>query len=122
MWVVTRRPCGSSFDLAQPPGLRHRLGRDVAHRDIAAFGDELTRQLAPHARAASGDDGNLSGKILHGDRLTFLAMLSFRRFDAFSTQRAKPFECGALASFHPIVRPFLTGRIEPSAPGMMLPR
>jgi len=49
-------------------------------------------------------------------------MLSFRRFDALSTQRAKSFERGALASFHPIVRLFLTGRIEPSAPGMMLPR
>ncbi|MGY4312482.1 hypothetical protein ACVWW1_001785 [Bradyrhizobium sp. JR3.5] len=53
------------LDLAEPLGLGHRLDRDVAHRDIASFSNELPRQLAPHARAATGDDGNLSGEILH---------------------------------------------------------
>ncbi len=53
------------FRLAQPLGLGHRLHRNVAHRDIAAFGDELAREFAAHARAASGDHGKLSGKILH---------------------------------------------------------
>ena len=28
------------FDFAQPLGLRHRLGRYVAHRDVAALGDQ----------------------------------------------------------------------------------
>ncbi|MGY4428442.1 hypothetical protein ACVWWO_000919 [Bradyrhizobium sp. F1.13.1] len=54
------------LDLAQPPGLGHRGFRDVAHRDIAALGDELPRKLASHSRAAAGDDGDLSCKILHG--------------------------------------------------------
>src|SRR5205085_609181 len=45
----------------------HRLGRDVTHRDVAAFSDQLARQLAPHACAAPGDDGDLSGEILHGE-------------------------------------------------------
>ena len=55
------------FDLAKPLGLRHRLGGDIAHRDVAALGDQLARELAAHARAAPGDDRDLSGKILHGD-------------------------------------------------------
>ena len=59
------------FDLAKPPGFRHRIGGDIAHRDIAALGDQLAREFAAHARAASGDDGDLSGKILHGGSLTF---------------------------------------------------
>jgi hypothetical protein len=68
------KPLRQLFDLAEPPGFRHRLGRDVAHRDIAAFGDELARKLAAHARAAPGDDGDLSGKILHGDPPTEIAV------------------------------------------------
>src|SRR5207237_44122 len=40
------------------------------HRDIAAFSDELARQLAAHARAAPGDHGDLAGEILH--RMLFL--------------------------------------------------
>ena len=90
------QPLRQLFDLAQPLGLRHRLGRDVAHRDIAAFGDELARQLAAHARAASGDDGDLSSKILHWDlSLTFHAVFlicvsSFRRLDAgLAAERAQ---------------------------------
>jgi hypothetical protein len=54
------------FELAQLLGLGHRGFRDVAHRDIAALGDELPRELASHSRAAAGDDGDLSCKILHG--------------------------------------------------------
>src|SRR5258708_38894104 len=53
------------FRLAKPLGLRHRSCRDIAHRDIAALGDELARELAAHARAAPGDNGGPSGKILH---------------------------------------------------------
>src|SRR5216683_2708164 len=54
------------FQLAKPLGFRHRSCRDIAHRDIAALGDELAREFAAHARAAPGDNGDLSGKILHG--------------------------------------------------------
>ena len=63
------QPLRQLLDFAEPLGFRHRLGRDVAHRDVAAFGDELARELAAHARAASGDDGDFSGKILHGNPL-----------------------------------------------------
>ena len=59
------------FDLTKPFCFGHRVGRDVAHRDIAALGDELAREFATHARAAPGDDSDLSGKILHGGSLTF---------------------------------------------------
>ena len=59
------------FHLAQPLGLGHGVGGDIAHRDIAALGNQLARQLAPHARAAPGDDSDLSGKILHGRSLSF---------------------------------------------------
>jgi len=51
---------------AQPLGLGHRLHRNIAHRDVAAFSNQLPRQFAAHARAASGDDGEFSGEILHG--------------------------------------------------------
>src|SRR5216684_1676983 len=54
------------FQLAKLLGFRHRICRNIAHRDIAALGDELARELAAHARAAPGDNGDLSGKILHG--------------------------------------------------------
>jgi hypothetical protein len=56
------------FHLAQPLGFRHRARRYIAHRDIAALGDQLAREFAAHARAAPGDDSDLSGKIFHGDR------------------------------------------------------
>ena len=68
------QPLRQSLLFAKPLGFRHRLGRDVAHGDIAALGDELARQLAAHARAASGDDGDLSGKILHGPPSTMLRL------------------------------------------------
>jgi hypothetical protein len=54
------------LDLAESLGLSHRGFRDVAHRDIAALGNELPGEFPPHARAATGDDGDLSSKFLHG--------------------------------------------------------
>src|SRR2546429_7606473 len=68
------QPLRQSLLFAKPLGFRHRLGRDVAHGDIAALGDELARQLAAHARAASGDDGDISGKIDHGTTSTVLRL------------------------------------------------
>src|ERR1700716_4587389 len=60
------QPLRQLFHLAKPFCFGHRVRRHVAHRDIAALGDQLPRQLAAHARAAPGDDSDLSGKILHG--------------------------------------------------------
>jgi hypothetical protein len=65
------QPLWQPLHLAKPLGLRHRVSGDIAHRDIAALGDQLAREFAAHARSASGDDSNLSGKILHGRSLTF---------------------------------------------------
>ncbi len=59
------QPLRQFFCLAHALGLGHRLQGNVAHRDVAAFGHELAREFAAHARAASGDHGKLSGKILH---------------------------------------------------------
>ena len=59
------QPLRQLFRLAHTPGIGHRFHRDIAHRDVAAFGHELAREFAAHARAASGDHGKLSGKILH---------------------------------------------------------
>ena len=59
------QPLRQSLHFAEPLGLGHCIGRDIAHRDIAAFGHELAREFAAHACAASGDYGELSGKILH---------------------------------------------------------
>src|SRR5262249_12582683 len=59
------------FDFTEPLGFGHRLRRDVAHRDITAFGDKLARQFAAHTRAASGDDGNLSCEVFHWDVVLF---------------------------------------------------
>ena len=51
--------------LAEPLGFRHRRGGEVAHRDVAAFGDQLPNQLPPHPRAAAGDDRDPAREILH---------------------------------------------------------
>jgi hypothetical protein len=75
-----RQPLG----LAQLPGLGHRLGGNVAHRDIAALGNELARQLPAHARAASGDHGKLSGEILHGDTDPFFFSLPFENISVMA--------------------------------------
>ena len=53
------------IDLAQALGFCHRRGRDVADRDVAAFGHQLAGELAAHARAAARDHGNPAGQILH---------------------------------------------------------
>ena len=47
------------------------IGGDIAHRDVAALGDRLARQRATHARAATGEGSDLSGKILHERRRSF---------------------------------------------------
>jgi hypothetical protein len=59
-------PLRQALRLTEPSGLRHRSSGDIAHRDITAFGHKLAHQLAAHARAAAGDDGDPAGKILHG--------------------------------------------------------
>ena len=55
--------------LAQPPGFRHPFFRDVAHRNIASVGGQLTDELSPHSRAAAGDDRDPAREILHGSLL-----------------------------------------------------
>src|SRR5437016_8400938 len=56
-----RQPVG----LAELLRLRHCLGKDVAHRDIAAFNDQLPNKLSPHARATTGDDRDSARELLH---------------------------------------------------------
>jgi hypothetical protein len=67
------------FHFAKPLGFRHRFSGDIAHRDIATLGDQLARELAAHACAASGDDGGFSGKFLHGISPTLLPTMSGSR-------------------------------------------
>jgi len=51
--------------LAQPPGFRHPLLGDIAHRDIACLGGQLADELPSHSRAAAGDDRDPAREILH---------------------------------------------------------
>jgi hypothetical protein len=51
--------------LAQPYGFRHPLGSKIAHRDIAGFRYQLAHQLAPHPRAAAGDNRDPAREHLH---------------------------------------------------------
>jgi hypothetical protein len=53
------------FSHAQPLGFSHRLCGDIAHRQIAAFGNELTDKLSSHAGAATGDNRYPASEILH---------------------------------------------------------
>src|SRR5450631_4350805 len=77
------------LDLTKTLGLRHRIRRNIAHRDVAALGDKLARQFAAHACAAPGNDRNLSGKILHGVRSPFCSPVSDRPpVSMFTWQRA----------------------------------
>src|SRR5271167_4276506 len=55
---------------AKPLGFGHPFGKHIADGNVAAHGHELKRQLAPHARAATGDDGNLPFETLHADFLS----------------------------------------------------
>jgi hypothetical protein len=49
------QPLRQSRRHAQPLRFRQAGRRDVAHRDIAGFRDQLADQLAAHAAAAAGD-------------------------------------------------------------------
>jgi hypothetical protein len=55
--------------LAEPLRFCHCVRKDVAHRDIAAFRDQLANELSAHTRAAAGDDCDPACKILHTSRL-----------------------------------------------------
>jgi hypothetical protein len=46
---------------------------DVAHRDIAALGDELTHELAAHPRAATSHDRDPASEIFHVANLPLLS-------------------------------------------------
>jgi hypothetical protein len=81
MWFVMRSPA-ADFPPRRAAWSRPSLRRDVAHRDVAAFGDHLARQFAADTHAVAGNDGNLSGKILHWYRRRFLC----RFFQDLSSQ------------------------------------
>jgi hypothetical protein len=51
--------------LALSSCLRHAVQRDVAHGDVTALGHQQAHQLAPHSRAATGDDSNPAGEFFH---------------------------------------------------------
>src|SRR5271165_3499945 len=77
--------------LAEPLGFRHRVRKDVTHRDIAAFGDQLADELSAHTRAAAGDDCNPACKILHMSRLPwFSASIDEKRPLASPDVASKP--------------------------------
>ncbi len=56
-----RQPRG----FAKLPGFLHRRPKDIAHRDIAGFGDQLADQLPAHPRTAAGDHRDLPCEISH---------------------------------------------------------
>src|SRR5260370_33931281 len=58
--------------LAQPPGFRHPLLGDIAHRDIACLRGQLADELASHARATAADGRDPPREILHRSRLRVL--------------------------------------------------
>src|SRR6202161_2711865 len=86
------------LDLTKTLGLCHRIRRDIAHRDIAALGDELARQFAAHACAAPGNDCSLSGKILHGVRSSSVHAVSDRPPDVMFTWRRAATQAASQAS------------------------
>ena len=65
MCVVIRRPCGSRPASQSRFVSANRVGKDVARCHVAALGDQLVNELSPHSRAATGDDCNPAGEILH---------------------------------------------------------
>ena len=67
--AVTVVPAGRGL-LGQLDGLGHRVGVDVARGDRAPLGGELDDELAAHAGAATGDDGELPLERFHGGRVS----------------------------------------------------
>ena len=57
--------CALPLLSTEPLRLGHGLRGDIAHGDIAALGNQLARQFAAHAGAATGNDRKPAGKILH---------------------------------------------------------
>jgi len=55
----------------------HRVRKDVAHRDAAAFGDQVANELSAHPRAAARDDCDPACKILHASSLLW-GFVSYR--------------------------------------------
>ena len=55
----------AAVGIAKARGLRHVFGEQIAHRHAGALRHQLAHQLAAHARAAAGDDGELACEILH---------------------------------------------------------
>src|SRR5438445_575007 len=66
MCVVIRSPCGSRSASQSRFVSAIAAAKDVAHRDIAALGDQLANELSPHSAAATSDDGYPACEILHG--------------------------------------------------------
>jgi hypothetical protein len=68
---VMRSPCGS-FSTSQSRLVSAIASAETSHiATLQPSADQLARELAAHARAAPGDNSDLSGKILHGRSLTF---------------------------------------------------
>ena len=55
----------SRFRLASALGLVHLFLRDITERHMCALAGQLDRELASHAGAATGYDGELASKVLH---------------------------------------------------------
>ena len=49
----------------QAVGLGHRLGRDVAHRNVATLRYQLSYQFPAHTGAPTGNDGKPAREIPH---------------------------------------------------------
>jgi hypothetical protein len=49
--------------------LRHPRRREVAHRDVAPFRNQLAHKFPPHSRAAAGNDSSPAREIFHGRNL-----------------------------------------------------
>src|SRR5271166_2226942 len=102
--------------LAEPLRFRHRVRKDVTHRDIAAFGDQLADELSAHTRAAAGDDCNPACKILHMSRLPwFSASIDEKRPLASPDVASKPMalvdDFRAQSTLNPAGRHFPFGEV-----------
>src|SRR5260370_21736364 len=65
--------------LAEPLRFCHRVRKDIAHRDIAAFGDQLANELSAHTRAAASHDCDPAREILHTRTSLGFRHLSLRK-------------------------------------------